>query len=237
MAGTKTLMRPLGLIFFLSVALPLGAQQRVSADVTVKQVQNGKASIAEKSVCCSRDGRMVSISKAKEGKMYVFTNIQGETLVYNPARNEVMSDGSGVITSTDELLQIFLLQRTDDMGFTSLGYSLTGTEREGANLKKIFEPKDKSSQCARIELVMQDYLPIYCAYLDRRGKVITKTYYSNYSLTDKFVFPQRVTEITYLNAKDSVVKLDLYSNLKVDKPDPAFDITIPSDAKIISTAK
>lgn len=237
MTGIKTMMRPFGLIFFLSIALPLGAQQTVSADVTVKQVKNGRASSTEKSVCCSNDGRMVAISRTKDGKVYVFTNIHGETRIYNQARNEVMTDNSGAVTSTDELLQVFLLQRIDDMGFTSLGYNLVSTEHEGANLKKIFEPKDKSAQCARIELVMQDYLPIYCAYLDRRGKVITKTYYSNYELTDRFMFPRRVTEITYLNAKDSIVKLDLYSNIKVNKPDPAFDFTIPSDAKIITATK
>ncbi|MBP9987669.1 MAG: hypothetical protein KBT44_07090 [Bacteroidales bacterium] len=237
MTTRKTVMRPLGLIIFLSFALPLGAQQRVSADVTVKQVQNGRASTTTKSVCCTNDGRMVAITKTKEGKLYIFTNIHGETRIYNQARNEVMSDNSGSVTSTDELLQVFLLQRIDDMGFTSLGYDLVKTEHEGSNLIKIFEPKNKAAQCARIKLVMQDYLPIYCAYLDRKGKVITKTYYSKYELTDRFMFPHRVTEVTYLNAKDSVVKLDLYSNIKVNTPDPAFDITIPADAKIITTAK
>jgi len=230
-------MRPLGLILFLSFAIPLDAQQTVSADVTVKQVKDGKASAVSKSICCRNDGSMVAISQKKEGKVYVFTNMRGETRIYDQARNEVMSDNSGAVASTDELLQVFLLQRVDDMGFTSMGYSLTGTKRDGANLIKIFEPKDKSSQCARIELVTNDYLPIYCAYLDRKGKVITKTYYSDYKLTERFMFPHRVTEITYLNSRDSVVKLDLYSNLKVNKPDPAFDFTIPANAKIMNVTK
>ena len=46
------------------------------------------------------------------------------------------------------------------------------------------------------------------------------------------MFPTRVTEIPMANAKDSIVKLDLYTNIQVDQDDPMFDFQVPVDAKV-----
>src|SRR5574344_1626719 len=133
-------MRPFCLILFLIASLPLYAQRRVSADVAVKMIGNGNATNMTKSVYCSSDGRMISVSNTKDGRMFVLTNIQGETSIYNENRKEVAMDNRGLMLSTDELLQIFLLRRATDMGMRAYGYQLTKTTREEQYIKKVFEP-------------------------------------------------------------------------------------------------
>ena len=226
-------MRPFCLILFLIASLPLYAQRRVSADVAVKMIGNGNATNMTKSVYCSSDGRMISVSNTKDGRIFVLTNIHGETSIYNENSKEVAMDNRGLMLSTDELLQIFLLRRATDMGMGAYGYQLTKTTREEQYIKKVFEPKKQNSNCSRVEIVFDEFKPIYCAYFDHKGKIITKVYYSQYALQDRFMFPTRVTEITYANAKDSIVKLDLYTNIQVDQDDPMFDFQVPVDAKVI----
>ena len=130
-------MRPFCLILFLIASLPLYAQRRVSADVAVKMIGNGNATNMTKSVYCSSDGRMISVSNTKDGRIFVLTNIQGETSIYNENRKEVAMDNRGLMLSTDELLQIFLLRRATDMGMGAYGYQLTKTTREEQYIKKV----------------------------------------------------------------------------------------------------
>ena len=89
--------------------------------------------------------------------------------------------------------------------------------------------------CAWAELVLDaDALPVQCSYFNKKGKVITKTYFSKYTTVKGFTFPMRVTEISYLLEKnDSTVRLDTYKNLQVDVPDEMYGFHVPSGAKMV----
>ena len=216
---------------------PVGAsaQRRIIADVEVKQAAAGKVATITKRVHCSNDGRAV-IHFLKPQDYIVVTNVKGETRMYIPSTNEVMVDNSSVLTSQDELISVFMSGRAGDLGLGMYGYRLQSTTREDGLVKKTYVT-DKSGDIPKVEIVYDNYLPIYGGYLDASGKTISKTYYSNYAPAGRLMLPTRTTSITYTSPKDSSVMRTIYSGIRVDEDDPLFHFEVPADAKIISTDK
>lgn len=226
MSATRNSLCGLSLLLLLFAGAPCLAQRRVSADVEVKQAVAGKVVTVTKSVYCSGNGRLVIHFHTPE-EMFVVTNPLGEARVFIPKTGKDDGGENIGLSSRDELLYLFLSGRVDDLGVTQDGYKLVSTTNEEGLLKKTFV-SDKNGSLPKIEIVYQNYLPIYLAYLDATGKAVNKTYFSNYSYFQRFVFPCRVTNITYPTPRDSAVVRTLYSNLKVDSNDPLFDYDIPA---------
>ena len=82
-----------------------------------------------------------------------------------------------------------------------------------------------------MEIVYEDWLPIYCEYTGRDGKLLSKKYLSNYQRIGHMVMPLRVTDISYGTKKDSSVVRTLYSGVQVDQDDPNFNFEVPAGAK------
>lgn len=226
MSATRNSLCGLSLLLLLLAGPLCPAQRRVSADVEVKQALAGKVVTVTKSVYCSGNGRLVIHFLTPE-EMFVVTNPLGEARVYFPKTGKDNAGENIGLSSRDELLFLFLSGRVDDLGVTQDGYRLVSTANEDGLLKKTFV-SEKNGNLPRVEIVYQNYLPIYLAYLDPSGKAVNKTYFSNYSYFQRFVFPCRVTNITYPTPRDSSVTRTLYSNLKVDVDDPLFDYDIPA---------
>ena len=214
--------------------IPAGAcaQRRISADVEVKQAAGGKVATVTKRVHCSNDGRVV-IHFLKPQDYILLTNLKGETKMYIPSTNEVIVDNSAAMTSQDELVAIFMSGRSQDLGLGMYGYRLQSTSREDALLKRTYVT-DTAGDVPKVEIVYDNFLPIYCGFLDESGKAITKTYYSNYVPAGRLMLPTRVTSITYTSPKDSSVMRTVYSDIKVDDDDPLFDFQVPSNAKTVT---
>lgn len=206
------------------------AQKKVSADVEVKQVAKGKVTTITKSVYCANNGRLV-VHFHKPEDYFVLTNSKGETRIYMPKTNEVFSDNSNALSSKDELLSIFMSGRVDDLALGLYGYRLQSSSNEEGKLKKMFVSSDPSAP--KVEVVFENFLPIYMAYLDASGKITAKTYFSKYTTTGRFTFPTRSTSINYV-AKDSTVTRTIYSNIQVDKDAPEFNFEIPAGAKAVA---
>ena len=224
-------------IFFLLAVLllsPAGAsaQRRISADVEVKQAAAGKVATVTKRVHCSIDGRAV-IHFLKPQDYILVTNVKGETRMYIPGTNEVIVDNSATLTSQDELISVFMSGRAEDLGLGMYGYRLQSTAREDGLVKKTFVT-DKPGDIPKVEIVYDNFRPIYCGYLDASGKAVTKTYYSNYVPAGRMLIPTRLTSITYTSPKDSSVMRTIYSDIRVDGDDPMFDFQIPADAKVVT---
>lgn len=224
------------LILALLTLIPFtaSAQRKVGADVEVKQVAKGKVTTITKSVYCANNGRLV-VHFHKPEDYYVVTNIKGETRLFMPKTNEVYSDNSDALSSKDELIQLFMSGRVDDLGLGLYGYKLQSTTNEDGHVKKTFVTTNKGD-APKVEIVYENYLPIYMAYLDGSNKVKSKTYFSQYKTTGRFVLPTRNTTISY-TAKDSTVTRIIYSNIKVDQEDPEFNFEIPADAKPVTLQK
>lgn len=220
-----------------ALLLPAGAsaQRRIMADVEVKQAAAGKVATVTKRVHCSNDGRAV-IHFLKPKDYIVVTNIKGETRMYIPSTNEVMVDNSSIMTSQDELISVFMSGRAEDLGLGMYGYRLQSTTREDGLVKKTYVT-DKSGDIPKVEIVYDNYLPIYCGYLDASGKTVSKTYYSNYVPAGRMMLPTRTTSITYTSPKDSSVMRTIYSGIRVDEDDPLFHFEVPADAKTVPIDK
>ena len=220
-------------LFFLSESL-CSAQRQVSASVESKVLAKGKKTISKKDVFCKSDGSLVVHSYYDDADMYFLVSRLGVVKLYSPATNEVLNDVQGIMEAKDELLYIFANGMGEDLGISQYEFVISDSKKEDGYLKRTFISKISSNKCAKVEVVYKDYLPICAIYYDKKGRVLTKTYLSNYEATGNFIFPRRVTEITYFMEKgDSTVRLDLYSNIKVNEPAPEFDFVVPADAKPI----
>lgn len=215
----------------LFTAASVRAQSSLSADVEIKQVANGSVKTTLKHVYCSSGGRLVS-RFSRPGDIVTVANPRGLGLLYNEATGEVLS--SEEITSTDDLMYIFLSRGVYDLGLLRFGYTLASqrTDREGY-LIKTFTSSEAGRQPVA-ELVFKDYLPVYLARKNSDGRIIGKQYFSDYKPAGRLMFPGRVTEIIYLSAKDSTVTRTLYTNVQADAPDELAGFEVPSDAKAIA---
>ena len=210
----------------------VSAQRKVTADVEVKQVAAGNVVTITKRVHCSNDGRVV-IHFLKPEEYYVVTNSKGEMKMFMPRTNEVLMENSSGLSSQDELISLFMSGRVDDLGLAAYGYKLQSTAREDGYIKKTFTASGKA-EYRSVEIVFENFLPIYCGYQDESGKTVRKTYLSKYTPAGRMMLPTRMTEISYVSAKDSTVARTIYSNIKVDQDDPMFSFEIPSNAKVIT---
>ena len=216
------------LSLLLACIIPAGAQRKVSADVEVKSVSQGKLSTVTKSVYCTSNGRLVTLFRTPV-EYYHITNLKGEAQFYTPANNEVMNHFDPAMSSNSELVMIFLNGHIDDLGLGQFGYRASALTREDDYVKRTFTAADP--QLPDVEIVYENYLPIYCAYTGKDGKLISKKYLSDYKQFGRFVLPLRVTDISYGDKRDSSIVRTLYSSVKVDVDDPNFDFQIPSGAK------
>lgn len=208
------------------------AQRKITADVEVKQVAGGKVMTINKRVHCANSGLVVT-HFLKPEEYIVITNTKGEMKMFNPKTNEVMMENASGLSSQDELISIFMSGRADDMGLAAYGYKLQSTVREEGYLKKTFTTTNRQESPA-VEIVYENFLPIYCGYLNDGGRTVRKVYLSSYKLEGRLMLPTRMTEINYVSAKDSTVSRVIYSNIQLDKDDPMFDFQIPANAKVVT---
>ena len=82
-----------------AAALPLFAQRKVSADVQVKTVVNGKVTTVTKSVYCNSNGRLVTLFR-KPMTYYMVTNPKGEMQVYEPGSGQVYAETDPSLSSS-----------------------------------------------------------------------------------------------------------------------------------------
>lgn len=222
-----------GLISAALLLLALGAfaQRRASADVEVKSLADGKVTTVTKRVFCQGNGRLVTVFSSPYDYTTV-TNLKGEFKLYVPSSNEVFSRVDQSFGSGNELLYLFLAGRQDNLGLLGMGYTLQGSSYdEDGYLKRIYTTKKKDG-APTVELVLKDYLPVYVAYLDHSGNVLSKMYLSQYTRGSRLVFPTRVTEVTYNREKhDSTVVRTIYSSISTEGTDPHFDFQVPAGAK------
>lgn len=209
------------------------AQKRISADIEEKQVHGGQSVTTLKSACCTRDGRLV-VHCLSPREYYIQTDPRGEAKFYFPDTNEALSEGSGDFSSKDEFLSVFLMGRSEDLGLSLNGYVQVGTSREPGGIVTKTYKAGNPEDYPKVKLVLKDFLPIYCEYLDASGRVAVKSYISSYKPVAGVPFPHRITTISYRSAADSTIMRTLYSNVLTDSDHPDFGFQVPSDAKFVS---
>ena len=219
------------------ISMSASAQRRVSADMEVKTLYGGKVTTVTSKVFCTSTGQMVQVFQSPS-PYYTITNPNGEFKLYVPSTNEVYSERKEDFSDRDDLLYLFLSGRSDDMGLGLYGYKLASTSKEeGGLLKRTYLPMSTGKGASKVELVLENYLPIYLAYYDSSGTVVSRTYLSSYTRFSNLMLPLRVTSVQYMAKKDSSLVRTVYSNVRVDGDDPMFDFKVPADAKPVKAAK
>ena len=216
-------------LFFVTMCGAATAQNRLSADVTVRQVHKGKSIRVEKQVFYSANGNLV-VHFTYPQEYYLITNRLGETTVYQPKANEVMQ-------VNDRSMSVFMSPSYADLGLTRLGFVPGKIERDGDNQVMTYTPTHVDDQAiSKVVVVCRDGNPIYCAFYDQSGSITKKTYYSHYVELPVLTFPTMVTQIAYNHAGDSVIKREEYSNIRTkDFPQGAlFDYKVPANAKRVT---
>ena len=225
---------PRGLLItaFILISIPsLFAQRRISAGVEVKTLYSGKVTTVASKVYCTSAGRLIQVFDSPY-RYYTVTNPNGEFNIYIPETNEVYSERKEDFSDRDDILYLFLSGRGDDMGLGLYGYKLSGTVRDGGGIvKRTYVPSAPGKGVAKVELVHENYLPIYLAYYNDGGAVVGKLYLSSYNRFGNMMLPLRVTSVQYTSKKDSTLVRTVYSDVKVDGQDPMFDFQVPAGAK------
>lgn len=211
------------------------AQRLFSVEEQTKTVSGGKMRAADKVLWYTRGGNLVIRWTQSFNTYYTISTPFGFTDLYYPASNESTTLDREMFNVSDELLYTFAEGGAEDLGLSKQDFNLRSTKKDGPYTVRRYEPRKSGGVCAWVELALDaDALPVCCTYYNKKGKVITKTYFSKYTTVKGFTFPMRVTEISYLLEKnDSTVRLDIYKNLQVDVPDEQFGFHVPSGAKVV----
>ena len=141
------------------------------------------------------------------------------------------------MSTESELLTVFSSPNYSDLGLTKLGFVLSKTERNGKDQVKTYTPThidDKAFK--KVVVVCRDGNPIYCAFYSQSDQIIKKTYYSRYADLPILTFPTLITQISYDNKGDSIIRREEYKNIRTkDFPKNAlFDYKVPANAKRVT---
>lgn len=183
----------------------------------------------------SEEGIMV-IHYAKP-KDYIFmTNSKGEAKIYYPDKNEVVLEQNQLFSSENDVLYSFFKYQSSDLGLREAGFTLSNSQVDKSQTITTWIPPSLNvGEVSKIVLVHENYMPIYVAYYNLKGKPFKKAYYSNYYTSTNTPFPTRIVEIDYLPTGDSIISRKIYSDIRINKDANStyFGFTVPANAKVI----
>ena len=122
------------------------------------------------------------------------------------------------------------------MGLVDLGFELEGSRLEDQLLISTYNaPPEVKKYFSKIEMVHEGRKPIFIGYQDKKGKFLKKVYYYDYLDDLTFMFPGSITEINYLEKKDSIIAKTSFKDFKLNdvKHKEMVSFQIPEDAKLI----
>jgi outer membrane lipoprotein-sorting protein len=208
--------------------------ERISADMTIRQVQQGKSVTLRGSLYYQRNGNLVTHFVYPKEYMIV-ANRLGETKLYDPAKNTVVQYQNFLFSTQSSQFYYFFSGKVSDMGLTRIGYVQDKTYNEAGMLVTEWKLKtpDKKAVIQRIKIVYEGQRPVYMHYEEAGGRVFRKVFYYNYQMLDTYYFPATTTEILY-DKGDSVVSKTNYTDFKLNENTAAawFNYAIPRNAKI-----
>jgi len=208
--------------------------ERISADMTIRQVQQGKSVTLRGSLYYQRNGNLVTHFVYPKEYMIV-ANRLGETKLYDPAKNTVVQYQNFLFSTQSSQFYYFFSGKVSDMGLTRIGYVQDKTYNEAGMLVTEWKLKtpDKKAVIQRIKIVYEGQRPVYMHYEEAGGRVFRIVFYYNYQMLDTYYFPATTTEILY-DKGDSVVSKTNYTDFKLNENTAAawFNYAIPRNAKI-----
>ncbi|MCF8296330.1 MAG: hypothetical protein K9J13_02195 [Saprospiraceae bacterium] len=227
----------LAIIIITVSSFKIFQSSRISISMESKTLIKGKSLTLIADVYYDNSNSIMVTHYTKPNDYYFITNSKGEAKIYDPVKNEVMLDQGIQYNTQQTLFYYFLSNQIYDLGLKDLGFKITDTKfKDGMQITTWFSPPALAEKVSRVELVHEDYLPIFLGYYDKNGKLAKKIYYYNYSTNSDIKFPLKVVEFNYFVNGDSIVNRIAYSNLKManQSTNKYFDIKIPENAKIVN---
>ncbi|MFO7873222.1 MAG: hypothetical protein R6U62_01930 [Bacteroidales bacterium] len=210
---------------------------RIMLHMESQSLQRGKTATLEASMFYqSVEGKLITKFLDPVNEVMI-TNREGELTIYNEEDNTVYRTRSLEYSSENNLMYFFLNDRLQDLGLRQIGFTQTGTSLEdGLMITQWSPPASMSHLFSRVELVHDDYMPIYAGYYDADHELVKKIYYSDYEIYPDVTLPMTITEFNYLPGGDSIVNRVRFYDVRMgsEADSPWFDFDVPEDATIIN---
>ncbi len=224
------------LLTVLMAGYSFSGADRVMLRMESHSLQGGKAAgISAELFYHALDGKLITKIEAPVNQVMI-TNRLGELTIYDPEKNSVYRTQSFEYSSENNLIYFFLNGKIQDMGLSDMGFTRQKTDfEEGLLITQWMPPPQLNHLFSYIEIVHDDYMPIYTGYHDAAGKLVKKVYYSEYEIFTDIILPMRLTEFNYLPNGDSIINRVLLSDVRMNRRAVSswFDFEVPDDASII----
>lgn len=227
-------------IFVTGYSVIAQTPKRVQMHMQSKQLHKGQAITVVADVFFKYVEGLMVVHYSQPVNYVLITNSKGEIKAYYPDKNEVYTDQNALYSSQNDVLYSFLSNKASDMGLREMGFNMKSSRNEnGLMINNWIPPAQNAGKISKIEIALENYLPIFTSYVDVKGKTQKKIYYSNYYKGYGISFPQRIVSVDYLPKGDSIVNRKLYSNVLFDRQAVSsyFDFSIPANAKPIKVAR
>ncbi len=168
--------------------------------------------------------------------LFVFNNRDGELKIYNPNENSVYQTVNYDLNSETNQFYFFFMNQTGDMGLRNLGFRLKNSSLEDGHLVSEYESDGEFKKYfKKVKLVHKRKDPVFLGYMNEDDEYLKKVYYYDYEDVYGMNFPKAITEITYLENRDSVISKTEFINFTINNPldKEIIDFKIPESAELI----
>lgn len=208
--------------------------EKLSTDIHIQQTRKGKVSSVKADFHYQSNGKLVA-HFSQPAEYILITNKKGEYQIYDPATKEVEQNQNPAFSAEMTFFGHFLAGRHADMGLNLLGFTLEDTKIENNITITTWRPQTVDNvHSFVIELVHEDYLPIFLAYKDLKNNILRKIYFYDYRKLLGLDIPATMTEINYIGKTDSIISRTQYTNFLINEQCNSryFNFKIPSYAKL-----
>ncbi len=222
------------LIFVLLVSFSAMSVDKLMMKMESQSLHKGKVVKVEAELFFqATSGRMITRYINPAHRVMVSNN-KGEVAVYNEKENTVTYEQGAEYSTESGLIHFFLQGKTNDLGLSDFGFQQMSTEfNDNLVITEWFPPESLYHIYNRVELVHEDFIPIYAAYYDAQRKLAKKVYYSDFHYMGDVYLPGLITEFNYIG-NDSIINRIRFTDIKVNHQavSPWFNFEIPSDARL-----
>lgn len=229
------------LVFIFSISLIfLGFRylsvERIMMEMHTQSLHKGKRADVNASLFyVALNGQLIT-RYTRPIEQVMITNNKGELAIFNEKDRTVYRTQSLEYSSENNLIYFFLQGKTSDLGLGQIGFQLMETKMDkGLVITRWFPPAGINHLFSQIELVHENFLPIYSGYYDVNKKLVKKVFFTDYTHFPEITLPLTITEFNYLPGGDSIVNRVKFSDVRINQRavSPWFNFKIPHDAKII----
>jgi hypothetical protein len=222
--------------FLVTTAFQGTKPGKISLKMESKRLYKGKLVSVKAEIYYNFEAGVMLTRYVQPSEMIFISNAKGEAKIYYPQKNSVSLKRDEILSSENNLLYYFFANKTGDMGLKDLGFKPGGTRFEENLMVVTWIPSaELAPKVNKVEVVYEQYLPIFTAYYGKNKKVSKKIFYSNYTIYEQVNLPLKITEFNYLANGDSTISRLIYSDIKVGQSANSqyFNYSIPSNARIM----